>query len=163
MINAVLRIAETGIEPLQTLLKPYGLHVQLVKQGEDIQGSFWGEEEAGLVANTLLVRADTPLHSALHEAGHYVCMDGQRRDNLHTNAGGDYDEENGVCYLQILWASQLPEMGITRMFKDMDSWGYSFRLGSARAWFEKDAEDAKAWLEHHTVIHHNQPTWKLRP
>jgi len=24
--------------------------------------------------------------------------------------------------------------------------GYTFRLGSARAWFERDAEDARAWL-----------------
>ena len=33
-----------------------------------------------------------------------------------------------------------------RMFADMDTWGYSFRLGSTRAWFEGDAEDAMAWL-----------------
>jgi hypothetical protein len=29
---------------------------------------------------------------------------------------------------------------------DMDAWGYSFRLGSTRAWFENDAEDARAFL-----------------
>jgi len=29
---------------------------------------------------------------------------------------------------------------------DMDAWGYTFRLGSTRAWFERDAEDARAWL-----------------
>ncbi len=28
----------------------------------------------------------------------------------------------------------------------MDAWGYSFRLGSTRAWFEGDAQDARAWL-----------------
>jgi len=28
----------------------------------------------------------------------------------------------------------------------MDEWGYTFRLGSARAWFENDAEDARAFL-----------------
>jgi hypothetical protein len=28
----------------------------------------------------------------------------------------------------------------------MDAWGYTFRLGSARAWFERDAEDARTWL-----------------
>jgi len=28
----------------------------------------------------------------------------------------------------------------------MDAWGYSFRLGSAGAWFARDAEDARAWL-----------------
>ena len=30
--------------------------------------------------------------------------------------------------------------------QDMDAWGYSFRLGSARAWFEGDAEDARDFL-----------------
>ena len=28
----------------------------------------------------------------------------------------------------------------------MDAWGYTFRLGSARAWFENDADDAFAHL-----------------
>jgi hypothetical protein len=35
------------------------------------------------------------------------------------------------------------------MFRDMDDWGYTFRLGSAAAWFEQDAEDARAWLVEH--------------
>jgi hypothetical protein len=34
----------------------------------------------------------------------------------------------------------------------MDEWGYSFRLGSARAWFEQDAEEARAWLETAGII-----------
>jgi hypothetical protein len=31
--------------------------------------------------------------------------------------------------------------------RDMDAWGYSFRLGSTQAWFEQDAENARLWLE----------------
>ena len=90
-------------------------------------------------------------------------MDAKRRRVLHTNAGGDYVEEDGVCYLQILLADCLPEMGRERMFTDMDTWGYSFRLGSARAWFESDAEDAQAWLLNHGLIdEQDQPTWRLR-
>jgi hypothetical protein len=30
--------------------------------------------------------------------------------------------------------------------RDMDAWGYSFRLGSSRSWFESDAGDTRAWL-----------------
>ena len=30
-------------------------------------GSYWGDSEAGLRGNALYVRADTPLHSLLHE------------------------------------------------------------------------------------------------
>jgi hypothetical protein len=30
---------------------------------------------------------------------------------------------------------------------DMDAWGYSFRLGSTRAWFEHDADDARVFLQ----------------
>ena len=36
--------------------------------------------------------------------------------------------------------------------QDMDEWGYSFRLGSTRAWFEGDAADAFEWLRAHGVI-----------
>lgn len=33
------------------------------------------------------------------------------------------------------------------MCRDMDSWGYSFRLGSARTWFNEDADDAVEFLK----------------
>jgi hypothetical protein len=29
---------------------------------------------------------------------------------------------------------------------DMDAWGYTFRLGSTRAWFENDAAEARTFL-----------------
>jgi hypothetical protein len=42
-------------------------------------------------------------------------------------------------------------------------WGYSFRLGSARAWFEGDAEDARIWLATCGVVdQQNRPTGALR-
>ncbi|MDA3934168.1 MAG: hypothetical protein PF630_07580 [Gammaproteobacteria bacterium] len=133
-------------QALATLLARYGLQIEPVASGQNIPGSYWGDSEAGLIGNRLLLRADTPLHSALHEACHYICMDEQRRAALHTDAAGDYDEENAVCYLQILLADQLPGCSRAQMFADMDNWGYSFRLGSAQAWFEQDADDARAWL-----------------
>lgn len=148
---------------LQKLLKPYGIEIKTVADDEVIPGSFFGDREAGLVGNQLLLRLDTPIHSALHEAGHFICMDSQRRQILNTDAAGDYDEENGVCYLQILLSDFLPDMDRERMMQDMDSWGYSFRLGSAKSWFEQDAEDARQWLiTHHIIDETNQPTWKLR-
>ncbi len=87
---------------LQALLNRYGMEIINVSDNESIPGSFWQPPEAGLVGNKLYIRNDTPVHSALHETCHYICMDQQRRDNLDTNAGGDYEEEDGVCYLQIL-------------------------------------------------------------
>jgi len=82
---------------------------------------------------------------------------------LDTNAGGGYDEENGVCYLQVLLADALPGFGRARMFADMDAWGYSFRLGSARAWFEHDAGDALEWLRQHGLVDAaGRPSWRLR-
>ena len=90
-------------------------------------------------------------------------MDHARRENLDTNAEGDYDEENGVCYLQILLAEELPEMGSQMMMKDMDEWGYTFRLGSSQNWFEQDAEDALQWLQKHNLLNStNLPNYKLR-
>lgn len=144
------------------LLERYQMQLQVVNS-ENIPGSFWGDEEAGLIGSKLYVRADTPLHSLLHEACHYICMDAERREGLHTNAGGDYDEENAVCYLQILLADELPPGNKQRMWQDMDSWGYTFRLGSTQAWFEGDAEDARQWLLKNNLINNkNQPGYQLR-
>ena len=133
-------------DSLGQLLSHYELKIRQVASDSDIPGSFWGNPEAGLIGNCLYVRADTPVHSILHEACHYICMPDERRKNLHTDAGGDYDEENAVCYLQILLADSVPGYNAAACMADMDSWGYSFRLGSARAWFETDAEDARQWL-----------------
>ena len=128
------------------LLAPHGLALRYLPPGSPIPGSYWGESEAGLVGNALLVRADTPVHSALHEACHYLCADEARRAALHTDAGGDELEECAVCYLSILLADALPGFGRARMLADMDAWGYSFRLGSAARWFADDADDARRWL-----------------
>ena len=59
-----------------------------------------------------------------------------RRAALATDAGGSDDEESAVCYLQVLLARRLSGFGAERCLADMDAWGYSFREGSARAWFE---------------------------
>lgn len=149
--TTVLRMQDISLSAMQTLLAPYGLEL-VITQDQAIPGSFWGEEEAGLIEHRLYLRDDTPVHSALHEACHYICMSPARRACLDTNAGGDYDEENAVCYLQILLATQLPGLNKARMMADMDSWGYCFRLGSARAWFEEDAEEARDWLINHQII-----------
>lgn len=129
----------------------------------DIPGSHFGDSEAGLIANGLYVRPDTPVHSALHETCHYICMDQHRRADLHTDAGGGYDEENAVCYLQILLADSITGNSQGQLMQEMDSWGYSFRLGSTRKWFEEDAEDARQWLlEHQLITPDNKPTWTIR-
>ncbi|HED52429.1 MAG TPA: hypothetical protein ENI83_02620 [Gammaproteobacteria bacterium] len=148
----MMNVRELGMDALQVLLGEYGLHCKKVADRCDIPGSFWGESEAGLVGTQLLLRDDTPVHSALHEACHFICMTPDRREGLHTDAGGDYDEENAVCYLQILLAGLLPGVGRERMMADMDAWGYSFRLGSTKAWFGRDAEDAREWLLEERII-----------
>lgn len=154
---------EKVVSQLDSVLAPYGLLIQMVEAGAPIPGSYWGEPEAGIIGQTLYLRPDTPVHSALHEACHYICMDNTRRSQLHTDAGGDYLEENGVCYLQILLADNLPTMGKGRMMADMDDWGYTFRTGSARSWFETDAEDALLWLLDHGILDEfGQPTGRTR-
>jgi len=159
----MLTVADLPTQALQNLLKPYSIQVQFVANTEAIPGSFWGDSEAGLIRNNLYVRAETPVHSALHEACHYICLDSKRRNNLDTDAGGDYDEENAVCYLQILLAAKLPGCSADILMNDMDSWGYTFRLGSALAWFRDDAEDAQQWLLNKQLIDQdNIPTDRLR-
>ncbi|VAW82054.1 hypothetical protein MNBD_GAMMA14-2469, partial [hydrothermal vent metagenome] len=83
---AVMNVRELGMDALQVLLGEYGLHCKKVADRCDIPGSFWGESEAGLVGTQLLLRDDTPVHSALHEACHFICMTPDRREGLHTDA-----------------------------------------------------------------------------
>lgn len=159
-------VVRVGPEPpgdVLALARLYGVNLRFLAAGESLPGSYWGESEAGLRGDELFVRADTPLHSLLHELSHYVCMSGARRAGLDRDAGGDDDEECAVCYLQILLADQLAQLGRERMFADMDTWGYTFRLGSARAWFERDAADACIWLRANGVIDEDlKPTFALK-
>ena len=134
------------------LLAGYGLDLRLVVAAEPIPGSYWGESEAGLQGGALFARLDTPLHSVLHEAAHYICMTPERRVGLNRDAGGDDAEEAAVCYLQILMGDALTGIAREQIYDDMDRWGYSFRLASARAWFEQDAADARSWLLERDLI-----------
>lgn len=147
-----MRIAGLDRIAIRVLLSRYGLDLRMMLLGEEIPGSYWGESEAGLKGGTVYARPDTPLHSVLHEAAHFICMDAGRRRALDRDAGGDFAEENAVCYLQILLADGIPGMSRDRMFADMDAWGYTFQLGSARRWFEQDAADAREWLERRGLI-----------
>jgi hypothetical protein len=161
--SPVITLAQVPRIVVATLLSRYGLELRLIPAGELIPGSYWGETEAGLKDEKLFARLDTPLHSVLHEAAHFICMTPERRAGLDTEAGGDYVEENAVCYLQILLSDQIPAYGRSRMLADMDSWGYTFRLGSAQAWFEHDATDACDWLLHNKLIDADeQPTGRVR-
>lgn len=160
---SVLRLNAVDAGLIVSLLSRYGIETIQLAPDATIPGSYWGESEAGLIGNKLYVRADTPVHSVLHEACHFACMDKARRADLERDAGGDYDEENAVCYLQILLADAIAGFGRERMWSDMDEWGYTFRLGSARAWFEQDADDARRWLlARHLVDERQQPTWQCR-
>ena len=159
----MLLLSEVRTSEIHKLLETYGLSLTMCAIDTLIPGSFWGDEEAGLIGNRLFARPDTPVHSILHESCHFICMDQQRRSLLDTNAGGTAAEENAVCYLQILLADNLSFIDRQKMTADMDSWGYSFRLGSAMAWFQSDAEDASQWLISHRLIDkQGKVTFKLR-
>jgi hypothetical protein len=142
----VLRLSDLNRGAVDALLAHYGLSLALVVEGAAIPGSFWGEDEAGIIGMTVYARADTPVHSLLHEAGHLIVLPPERRSQVHTDATDSVEEEDAVCYLQIVLGDRLPGVGRARIMADMDAWGYSFRLGSARAWFEHDAENARSWL-----------------
>jgi hypothetical protein len=145
------------------LLRRFELELVMEPDGQPITGSYWGDEEAGIVGQQVFARPDTPLHSVLHEACHTICMSAERRASLNRDAGGDNLEEAAVCYLQVLLADEIPEVGRERLMRDMDAWGYSFRLGSAARWFAEDAEDARNWLIVMGLISHDgRPLFQLR-
>lgn len=142
----VLRLDDIDEASVRVLLQRFQLQLVRVDACSPIPGSYWGEAEAGIIGSSVHARGDTPVHSLLHEACHLIVLPAERRDAVHTDATDSIAEEDAACYLQILLAEALPGVGSLRLMQDMDAWGYTFRLGSARAWFEQDAEDARAWL-----------------
>lgn len=153
----------TSSEALTELLGRYHLRLRQVPPQEDIPHSFWGAPEAGRLKSTLYVRADTPIHSILHESAHYICMPKTQRTLPQTDAKGSALVENACCYLQIVLTDYI--LGLNRhiLMYDMDCWGYSFRLGSTARWFYADSDDAIQWLIEQQILTPSiQPTWKLR-
>lgn len=145
---AVLTLAELGLDAPRALLAHYGLTLEHIVDGGTIPGSYWGDCEAGIIGCTVYARSDTPLHSLLHEAGHLIVLPPDKRATVHTDATDSVPEEDAVCVLQGLLGEAL---GVprARIWADMDSWGYTFRLGSAQAYVEQDAEHAWHWLHQH--------------
>ena len=142
----VLRLGDIAPGYVAALLARHGLELVAVDDGAPIPGSYWGAPEAGIIGTRVYARADTPVHSLLHEACHLIVLPPERRALVHTDATDSVPEEDATCYLQIVLADDLPGVGRARLMADMDAWGYTFRLGSTRAWFEHDAGDARAWL-----------------
>ena len=164
MAGSVLRLSDLAPGVIEALLARYNLSLVVEPDGQAITGSFWGGEEAGIVGCKVYAREDTPVHSLLHEACHTICMTAERREALHRDAGGDDQEEAAVCYLQILLSEEIDGVGSERLMRDMDAWGYSFRLGSAARWFAQDAEDARNWLIDKGLLRKDgQLLFRLRP
>ena len=149
----VLRVRDLPFDAAASLLASHGLQLHRVGDGAPIPGSFWGEPEAGVIAHNVYVRGDTPVHSMLHEACHLIVLPAERRAQVHTDATDSVIEEDATCCLQIILADDLPGVGRHRLMGDMDAWGYTYRLGSTRAWFEQDADDARAFLEERGLPH----------
>ena len=145
-------VGDIAFADAQRLLAAHDLRLHHVAAGAPIPGSYWGEPEAGIIASDVYVRDDTPVHSMLHEACHLIVLPPERRAQVHTDATDSVEEEDAVCVLQSLLADVLPGAGRERLLDDMDRWGYSFRLGSARAYVEQDAEDAWRWLQRHGLV-----------
>lgn len=159
----VLTVADVQLGTLVSLLGRYKLELVMQNAGEPITGSFWGDPEAGVMRDKVYARDDTPIHSLLHETCHVICMTRDRRGRLDCDAGGDDLEEAGVCYLQVVLAANIGAVGRERLMRDMDAWGYSFRLGNTRDWFEQDAGDARQFLINHGLLtEEGEPTYALR-
>ncbi len=159
----MLLVSDVPTAAIRELLQRYDLEFVMQAADEPIEGSYWGDSEAGIVGRVVYARGDTPIHSVLHETSHVICMTPQRRDGLARDAGGDDLEEAAVCYLQIVLADQIDKVGRDRLMLDMDAWGYSFRLGNTRDWFQTDADDAAEFLMNHGVLDATgKATFRLR-
>ncbi|KRA20056.1 hypothetical protein [Lysobacter sp. Root604] len=157
----MLTLSDIDPAAVATLLARYGLSLVRVADGEPIPGSYWGECEAGLIGSRVYARGDTPVHSLLHEAAHLIVLPPQRRAAVHTDATDSVEEEDAVCVLQSLLGEALPGVGRERVLADMDAWGYTFRLGSAQAYVEHDADTAWRWLHERGLADATQRTLLL--
>ena len=93
---SVLTLADIAFDAAAALLARYGLKLEPVADGTPIPGSYWGEPEAGIVGSTVHARADTPVHSLLHEAAHLIVLPPERRAAVHTDATDSVEEEDAV-------------------------------------------------------------------
>ena len=148
----MLTLADIDAAAAAGLLAAYGLRLAVVADGDGIPGSYWGAPEAGLIGSTVHARGDTPVHSLLHEAAHLIVLPTERRATVHTDATDSIEEEDAVCVLQALLGDALPGVGRARILADMDAWGYTFRLGSAQAYFQSDAESSWQWLAERGLV-----------
>ncbi len=148
---------------LSPLFDRYWLKLEKVDRDENIPYSFWGAPEAGRYQSTLFFRDDTPIHSLLHEACHYICMTPAQRISPSHDAGGSALIENACCFLQIILSDYITGFNRSIHLHDMNTWGYSFRLGSATRWFYADSDDARQWLLDNSILNRDySPTWQLR-
>ena len=148
----ILCLRDIALGDAASLLSRHGLTLEPVADGDPIPGSYWGEPEAGIIGTTVFARGDTPVHSMLHEACHLIVLPPQRRAAVHTDATDSIEEEDAVLVLQTVLADALPGVGRERMYADMDAWGYSFRLGSAKAYVEQDADTSWRWLAERGLV-----------
>lgn len=158
-MRPVLTLADIAFADVASLLASYDLQLRIVDDNAPIPGSYWGEPEAGMIGNVIYARMDTPVHSLLHEAAHLIVLDPTRRASVHTDATDSIEEEDAVCVLQSLLGDALDGVGADRILADMDAWGYTFRLGSAGAYVQHDAESAWRWLFDRGLV---SPARKLR-
>jgi hypothetical protein len=159
----VQRVGDIERNTIDLFLERFGLTAEWVADDAEIPASFWGDPEAGIAGHRVYIRADTPVHSMLHEVCHVICMSSERRAHLNRDAGSDDLEESAVCYLQIVLADFIEGVGREQLMADMNAWGYSFRLGRTESWFEEDADDAKAWLVANNLLSSTDvPQFRLR-
>lgn len=162
-VRQCVTVGDFQIKELQDLIGKYHLKVKILNDKQEIPASFWGDPEAGLIGKTIFVKKITPLHSFFHEFSHLICMPEYRRLNLIKDAKSNDDEESAVCYLQILLANCLLGLNTMTFMRDMDDWGYSFRLGSTKEWFKNDANDSRKWLQKENILdERGNITWSLR-
>lgn len=152
----ILTLADIAFDDASALLARFGLTLEGVADGAPIPGSYWGDREAGIIGSSVHARSDTPVHSLLHEACHLIVLPPDRRGAVHTDATDSIEEEDAACVLQTLLADQLAGVGRDRVLVDMDAWGYTFRLGSAQAYVEHDADDAWTWLQQRGLVDTNR-------
>ena len=134
-------LRDIGFDDVAALLARYGLAARARRRRRADPRQLLGRTRSRPDRPRVHARDDTPVHSLLHEAAHLIVLPPERARRAyrrHRFGRGRRRRLRAAVAARRRPARRRPRA----LMADMDAWGYTFRLGSARAYFERDAEDA---------------------
>lgn len=145
-VDVVLCLVELGEVLVVVLFVCFDLWFECVVDGELIFGSFWGDEEVGIIGIIVYVCGDMLVYLLLYEVCYLIVLLLECCVVVYIDVIDLIEEEDVICYLQIVLVDVFLGVGCDWLMVDMDVWGYLFWFGLICVWFEQDVENVCQFL-----------------